>query len=101
MSMKLLLGIAIFLVGLSTAIFGMVRVGTSVGPNVKDTADYNAGSLEQTFDKVALPAFAGLSLAVGGFLIGLSMGNWKHPRAHVEPGDEIVDPEGYHKMKHV
>jgi hypothetical protein len=101
MSVKLLLGIAIFLIGLVTAISGMVRVGTPVGPNVKETADYNAGPLQQTLEKAALPAFAGISLALGGFLIGLSMGNWKHPRAHVEPGDEIVDPEGYHKMKHV
>jgi hypothetical protein len=101
MSIKLLLGIAIFLIGVFTAIYGIVRVGTPEGPDVRETADYNAGPLQQTFEAVALPAFAGLSLALGGLLIGLSMGNWKHPRAHLEPGDEVVDPEGYHKMKHV
>jgi hypothetical protein len=42
-----------------------------------------------------------LSLAVGGLLIGISAGNWKHPRTHIEPGDEVVNPEGYQKMKHV
>jgi hypothetical protein len=40
-------------------------------------------------------------LALGGLLIGLSMGNWKRPRTHLERGDEVVDPEGYQKMKHV
>jgi hypothetical protein len=34
-------------------------------------------------------------------LIGISVGNWRHPRTHHEPGDEVVNPEGYHKMKHV
>ena len=29
-------------------------------------------------------------LAVGGLLIGLSMGNWKHPRTNLEAGDAVV-----------
>jgi hypothetical protein len=101
MTVKLLLGIALFLIGLFTATFGITRIGHTEGPNVQHTADYNTGPLQQAFETVALPAVAGLSLALGGFLIGMSMGDWKHPRAHLEPGDEIVDPEGYHKMKHV
>ena len=50
---------------------------------------------------MAIPGIAGLSLAIGGLLIGLSMGNSKHPRTHLEPGDRVVDPERYHKMNHV
>ena len=83
MKVKLLIGIVLFVIGLITAAAGIVGVGTPGAPNV------------------AVPLIAGLSLAVGGLLIGLSMGNWKHPRTHVKPGDQVVDPEGYHKMKHV
>jgi len=50
---------------------------------------------------VVVPLLAGLCLAVGGLLIGLSLGNWRHPRTHLEAGDEVVNPEGYHTMKHV
>jgi hypothetical protein len=44
---------------------------------------------------------AGLLLAGGAVLMGLSLGNWRHPRTHLEPGDAVVNPEGYRKMKHV
>jgi hypothetical protein len=101
MNLKLLVGIVLFVIGLGTAAVGIVGVGTTPGPGVTVDADHNEGPLGPAFEKVAVPAVAGLSLAVGGLLIGLSMGNWKHPRTHLEPGDEVVDPEGYHKMKHV
>jgi hypothetical protein len=95
MNVKLLFGIVLFVIGLITAATGIAGVGAPTGPVE------NASAMEQAARNVALPAIAGLSLAVGGLLIGLSMGNWKHPRTHLEPGDEVVDPEGYHKMKHV
>jgi hypothetical protein len=101
MSVKLLLGIAFFVIGIFTAAYGIIGVGKSEGPDVQIQADQNAGAMQQAFGNVAVPAIAGLSLALGGLLIGLSMGDWKHPRAHHKPGDEVVDPEGYHKMKHV
>lgn len=59
------------------------------------------GALQRALSNIAVPAVAGLCLAVGGLLIGLSMGRWKNPRTHLEPGDAVVDPEGYQKMKHV
>jgi hypothetical protein len=98
MNLRLLLGIAIFLVGIVTAVVGIAQVG-----RVDTEPPPVVAAEEEPFvlDKLILPAIAGLSLAVGGFLIGLGMGNWKHPRTHLEPGDAVVDPEGYHKMKHV
>jgi predicted small secreted protein len=84
MNLKLLAGIALFVVGLATALAGIAGVGE----------DVQAGGY-------AIPIIAGLSLALGGLLMGLSLGDWKHPRTHLERGDEVVDPEGYHKMKHV
>jgi hypothetical protein len=95
MNLKLLVGIVLFVIGLGTAAVGIVGVGGTPGPGVAVEAFGEAAA------NVAIPAVAGLSLAVGGLLIGLSMGDWKHPRTHLEPGDEVVDPEGYHKMKHV
>ena len=101
MSVKLLIGIVLFVLGLGTAAVGILRVGSTPGPDVRVEADNNAVSLGRAVGTAAVPVAAGLSLALGGLLIGLSMGNWKHPRTHLEPGDEAVDPEGYHKMKHV
>jgi hypothetical protein len=101
MNVKLLIGIVLFAIGLCTATVGIIGVGSTPGPDVTVEADHNATPLERAFGGVAVPAIAGLSLAVGGLLIGLSMGNWKHPRTTLKPGDEVVDPEGYQKMKHV
>ena len=85
MNVKLLLGIAFFVIGLATAVVGIVGV---VGPETQTR-------------NVAIPLIAALSLAVGGLLIGISLGNWKNPRSALKEGDEVVNPEGYHKMKHV
>ena len=101
MNLKLLAGVVFFVIGLCTAAAGIVGVGATAGPNVAVAADHNETAPGQVFGKVAVPVMAGLSLAVGGVLIGLSLGNWKHPRTQLERGDEVVDPEGYHKMKHV
>lgn len=98
MNLRLLLGIAIFLVGIVTTVVGIAQVGRV---DTEPPAVVAAEEKPFVLDKLILPAIAGLSLAVGGFLIGLGMGNWTHPRTHLEPGDEVVDPEGYHKMKHV
>jgi hypothetical protein len=98
MNLRLFFGIAIFLVGIIATVIGIAQVGRV------DTEPPPVVAAEDepfVFDKLIVPAIAGLSLAVGGLLIGLGMGNWKHPRTHLEPGDKVVDPEGYDKMKHV
>jgi len=101
MNLKLLVGIVLFVIGLCAAGVGIAGVWNVPGREVAVEADQNQGPLGGPLGNLALPGFAGLSLAVGGLLIGLSMANWNHPRTHLEPGDEVVDPEGYHKMKHV
>lgn len=102
MNVKLLVGIVLFVVGIATAVVGITGVGETPVTQAEIVADDKSGTaFQQALRNVAVPAIAGLSLAVGGLLIGLSMGNWKHLRTHLEPGDEVVDPEGYHKMKHV
>ena len=101
MNVKLLIGIVLFAIGLCIATVGIVGVGSTSGPAVAVETDHNEGPLGRTFATVAVPVFAGLSLAVGGLLMGLSMANWKHPRTTLKAGDEVVDPEGYHTMKHV
>jgi hypothetical protein len=100
MNWRLIFGVGLFLIGIVTAVIGITDAGRleDAPPVVVGTQD---GLLERAIDNFAIPAIAGLSLAFGGLLIGLSLGNWKRPRTHLEPGDELVDPEGYHKMKHV
>ena len=102
MNLKLLVGIALFLIGIVTAAIGIAGVGGQAdAPTAVVAPSSDARALETALGNMAIPAMAAISLAVGGLLIGLSMGNWKHPRTHHEPGDEVVDPEGYQKMKHV
>ena len=98
MNVKLLLGAALFLVGIVAAVVAIFQVGQGDAAPVVAAEGNPFGS---RFLKFAVPAIAGLSLTVGGFLMGLGIGNWKQPRTHLEPGDAVVDPEGYHKMKHV
>jgi hypothetical protein len=103
MNVKLLVGIVFFVIGLLAAIGGIATVGQG---DVQDQPSITVEGNQSTYltDRAAravLPWIAGLSLAIGGALIGLSMGDFKHPRSHLEPGDAVVDPEGYHKMKHV
>lgn len=102
MNVKLLVGIVLFVIGLATAVVGIVGVAT---PDATDrtavTAQGDGADSEDAAGSLAIPLIAGLSLALGGMLIGISVGNWKNPRTHLKPGDEVVDPEGYHKMKHV
>jgi hypothetical protein len=86
MNLKLLIGIVLFVIGLATAVVGIVGVADSDAQNEPPRIVEGNRSLH---------------LAVGGLLIGISVGNWKNPRTHLEPGDQVVDPEGYHKMKHV
>jgi hypothetical protein len=101
MNVKLLFGVALFVIGLITAAIGIVGVGMPVGPETTIASEQNESSFGATVRTAAIPLIAGLSLAVGGLLMGLSMGNWKHPRTHPVPSDKLVNPEGYHDMKHV
>jgi hypothetical protein len=103
MNVKLLLGIVLFVIGLATAIVGIAGVGNPE-PDSQSMASVDGGDSAggpDTARSMAIPFIAAISLAVGGLLIGISVGNWKNPRTHLKPGDEIVDPEGYQKMKHV
>ena len=101
MNLKLLVGIVLFCLGMAAAVVGIAGVGDVVSqPQVLSEQNASSSVLE-TARQIALPAVAGLLLAVGALLMGLSLGNWKNPRTHLKPGDEVVDPEGYHKMKHV
>jgi hypothetical protein len=103
MNLKLFIGIALFVFGLAMAVVGITRVGdTDTAPAPAVVAENNRSeALLDGAESIAIPLAAALSLAVGGLLIGISVGNWKHPRTHLKPGDEVVNPEGYHKMKHV
>ena len=103
MNVKLLIGIVLFVIGLATAVIGIAQVA---GPDATDQAavvvngDQSTNVVESA-GSIAIPFIAALSLAIGGLLIGISVGNWKNPRTNLKPGDEVVNPEGYHKMKHV
>jgi hypothetical protein len=103
MNLKLLIGIVLFVIGLATAVVGIVGVADPDAQNEPPRIVEGNRSLHLSdgAGEIALPLIAALSLAVGGLLIGISVGNWKNPRTHLEPGDQVVDPEGYHKMKHV
>ena len=103
MNLKLLIGIVLFVIGLATAVVGIAGVGQ---PDTRDSAaviveENQSLHLGDSTGWLTLPFIAGLSLAVGGLLIGLSLGSFKNPRTSLEPGDQVVNPEGYHKMKHV
>lgn len=100
MNVKLLVGIVVFVIGLIAAIAGIAGVAGDTEVPVMVERNLSMTWLGDSAS-AALPWIAGLSLALGGVLIGLSMGDFKHPRTHLEPGDAVVDPEGYHKMKHV
>ena len=103
MNVKLLVGIVLFVIGLMTAVAGIAGVAS---PDAQDqpavTVEGNQSlHLSDGAGYMAFPFISGLSLAIGGLLIGLSIGNWKNPRTTLRPGDEAVNPEGYQKMKHV
>jgi hypothetical protein len=103
MNLKLLIGIVLFVIGLATAVVGIAGVA-SPDTRAEQTVvvDGNVGhNIPETAGSMVIPFIAALSLAVGGLLIGISVGNWKNPRTDLKPGDEVVNPEGYHKMKHV
>jgi len=101
MNVKLLIGIVLFVIGIGLAVMGIAGVGDPTNQTMVVTDHNTAGSVISTARNIAVPAVAGLLLALGALLMGLSLGNWKHPRTRLEPGDEVVNPEGYHKMKHV
>lgn len=85
------------LIGLLLFGFGLVMAAVAIA-GVENWARYVVGGSAWN---MATPVISGLALASGGLLVGLSFGNWQHPRSHIEPGDEVLDPEAYHKVKHV
>jgi hypothetical protein len=102
MNLKLVAGIVLFVIGLIAAIGGIAGVARSDQRETPMIVEENRSlNLLDESAWSALPWIAGISLALGGVLIGLSMGDFRHPRSHLKPGDAVVDPERYHKMKHV
>ena len=103
MNVKLLVGIVLFVIGLVAAVAGIAGVGDQQAATEAAVVVENNRSqhLSGSLGQMALPFIAAFSLAIGGLLIGLSAGNWKNPRTNLKEGDEVVNPEGYHKMKHV
>jgi hypothetical protein len=99
MNGRLILGMILFVVGLVLSAVAIVGVGMS-DPPLLEAANGAAGFADR-LNRYAIPIMAGLLLAGGAVLMGLSLGNWQRPRTHHEPGDAVVNPEGYHKMKHV
>jgi hypothetical protein len=100
MNLRLIFGIGLFVIGIVAGVMGIADAMTPAGarPTVFGTQD---GVLERAIGNFAIPVVAGLSLALGGLLLGLSLGHWEHPRTHLEPGDQVVNPEGHRKMTHV
>ena len=103
MNVKLLIGIVLFVIGLGTAVAAIAGVAS---PSAQDepsvTVEGNQSlHLSDGAGYMVLPFISALSLGVGGLLIGISLGNWRNPRTTLNSGDEAVNPEGYHKMKHV
>jgi hypothetical protein len=104
MNVKLMIGIVLFVIGLAAAVVGIAGVATPEGsdqPRVMVEGNVSEHIADSNVGAWTIPFIAAISLALGGLLIGLSVGNWKHPRTQLKPGDEVVNPEGYHKMKHV
>jgi hypothetical protein len=99
MKVSLLAGVVLLMLGIGAALMGIFSVGGPPQSALDSTSVQAPASGDMWY--VAVPILSGLALALGGLLVGLSMGNWRNPRSHVEPGDEVVDPEGHHKMKHV
>jgi hypothetical protein len=103
MNVKLLVGIVLFVIGLATAVIGISNVANRDATDQPSVVvEGNQGhNVTDAAGSMVIPFIAAISLAVGGLLIGISVGNWKNPRTNLKPGDEVVNPEGYHKMKHV
>jgi len=103
MKPMLMIGVLLFVLGLGLAGFGMLGVGDERPITVSGGA--SAVPVEQqTESSGSSPTVAilsGLTIATGALLIGLSYGNWSTPRSTHEAGDEVVDPEGHDRMKHV
>ena len=99
MNGKLILGVLLFGSGLILAGIGIIGIGTG-SPSLVASGSASA-EFANRLNSYAIPVMSGLLLAGGAILIGLSLGNWTHPRTKLEPGDAVVNPEGYRKMKHV
>lgn len=99
MKTSLVVGVVLLVFGIATALMGIFSVGDQMfGPADETAVQFPIGG---PLWYIGVPIISGLSLGFGALFVGLSMGNWHHPRSHSEPGDEAVNPEGHHKMKHV
>jgi amino acid permease len=85
MNVKLLLGIVLFVIGLATAVVGIAGVGRNdVDAAPPTVVDNNRSQNLSEAGRMTIPLIAGFSLAIGGLLIGLSVGNWKNPRTNLK-----------------
>jgi hypothetical protein len=79
---KLLLGIALLIVGLSVAIMGIAGIADRndvVRDEAASVGDENQPEREQVAS-VVLPVIAGVALAGGAFLVGIGMGAFRRPK---------------------
>jgi hypothetical protein len=83
MQVKLLLGIILVIVGLVVAVAGVVTVREPEQEQVRTEApvvgDQNESEREEAASMM-LPIIAGLTIAAGAALIGIGMGNFRHPK---------------------
>jgi hypothetical protein len=89
MNVKVLLGIVVLLLGIVGAIVGIfgidrpgdVRDAPAIAgqQGVPEPGDQNRPERRQAASMV-LPVLAGLAIAAGASLIGIGMGNFRHPK---------------------
>jgi hypothetical protein len=100
MNGKLILGVVLMIVGLAVAVGGIVRGG---GRDVRETPPTQAVGPSQAQDSpgssssIAWPLVAGLSIAIGGALVGIGMGRFKRPmvvRPHSPQATKAVTSTG-------
>ena len=88
MQVKLLLGILLLMVGLVVAVTGVISINQTdevrgnpavVGGENAIVGDQNEPDREEAASMM-LPVIGGLAIAAGAALIGIGMGNFRHPK---------------------
>jgi hypothetical protein len=99
MNGKLILGVVLMIVGLTVAVAGIMRAGANDVRETPPTQAVEPARAQESpgSSSIAWPLFAGLSLAVGGALVGLGMGRFKRPmvvRPHSPQATKAVTSTG-------
>ena len=103
MNVKLLLGVVLFVIGLATAVVGIAEVGRNnvdAGPAAV-VAGQPIAQPQRGGGPDHHPADCRIITGDWRSADRLERGQLEEPRTNPKPGDEVVNPEGYHKMKHV